>query len=81
MRGRTTIAIAHRLSTLHKADRLVVLEQGRVVEIGQHADLLVAGGRYAQLYQAQMQLGQELGSPEPPRELLPPPPEREGGEA
>jgi ATP-binding cassette subfamily B protein len=81
VRGRTTIAIAHRLSTLHKADRLVVLEQGRVVEIGQHADLLVAGGRYAQLYQAQMQLGQELGSPEPPRELLPPPPEREGGEA
>jgi len=81
VRGRTTIAIAHRLSTLRKADRLVVLEHGRVIEIGQHADLLAAGGRYAQLYQAQMQLGQELGSPEPPRVLPPPQPERDGGEA
>ena len=80
VRGRTTIAIAHRLSTLHKADRLVVLEHGRVVEVGQHADLLAAGGRYAQLYQAQ-KLGQDLGSPEPPRELLPVLPEREGGDA
>ena len=81
VRGRTTIAIAHRLSTLHKADRLVVLEHGRVIEMGQHPDLLAAGGRYAQLYQAQMQRGQELGSPEPPRELPPPAPEREGGDA
>ena len=81
VRGRTTIAIAHRLSTLHKADRLVVLEHGRIVEVGQHADLLAAGGRYAQLYQAQMQLGQELGSPEPPRVLLPALPEREEGDA
>ncbi len=54
-----------------------MLEHSRVVEMGQHTDLLVAGGRYAQLYQAQMQLGQELGSPEPPRELPPPLPERE----
>jgi ATP-binding cassette subfamily B protein len=81
VRGRTTIAIAHRLSTLHKADRLVVLEHGRIVETGQHADLLAAAGRYAQLYQAQMQLGQELGSPEPPRELPPTLSEREGGDA
>ena len=81
VRGRTTIAIAHRLSTLHKADRLVVLEHGRIVEVGQHADLLAAGGRYAQLYQAQMQLGQELGSPEPPRVLLPALAEREEGDA
>ena len=81
VRGRTTIAIAHRLSTLHKADRLVVLEHGHIVEMGQHADLVAAGGRYAQLYQAQMQAGQQLGSPEPPRELPPPLPDREGGDA
>ena len=81
VRGRTTIAIAHRLSTLHKADRLVVLEHGRIVEVGQHPDLLAAGGRYAQLYRAQTQLGKELGSPEPPRVLLPALPEREEGDA
>jgi ATP-binding cassette, subfamily B, bacterial len=80
VRGRTTIAIAHRLSTLHKADRLVVLEHGRIVEVGPHADLLAAGGRYAQLYQAQMQLGQELGSPEPPRVLPPALAAREEGD-
>jgi len=51
-----------------------------VVEMGQHADLLAAGGRYAQLYQAQMQLGQEMGSPAPPRTTPPPLPEREAGE-
>jgi ATP-binding cassette subfamily B protein len=51
--GRTTIAIAHRLSTLHKANRLVVLDQGEIVEIGSHDELMATEGAYYRLYQAQ----------------------------
>ncbi|AMJ62440.1 ABC transporter ATP-binding protein [Bosea sp. PAMC 26642] len=50
MRGRTVIAIAHRLSTLQLMDRLVVMDAGRIVEQGTHADLLAAGGLYADLW-------------------------------
>ena len=53
VKGRTTIAIAHRLSTLHRADRLVVLDRGRVVEEGTHDVLMAAEGAYFNLYQAQ----------------------------
>ena len=53
VQGRTTIAIAHRLSTLHRADRLVVLDRGRVVEEGTHDALMAREGAYFNLYQAQ----------------------------
>jgi subfamily B ATP-binding cassette protein MsbA len=51
--GRTTLIIAHRLSTVRRADRLVVLNHGRIVEMGRHAELLALGGLYARLYQQQ----------------------------
>ena len=52
--GRTTIVIAHRLSTVHQADRIVAMEAGRVVEQGSHKDLLAEGGLYRRLYDLQL---------------------------
>ncbi|HKY89720.1 MAG TPA: ATP-binding cassette domain-containing protein, partial [Nevskiaceae bacterium] len=54
MKGRTTIVIAHRLSTVQRADRIVVLEQGRVVESGPPAELMERGGLYARLASLQL---------------------------
>ncbi len=51
MKNRTTLVIAHRLSTVHHADRIVVMEAGQIIEIGNHTELLRRGGQYARLYQ------------------------------
>jgi len=64
VQGRTTIAIAHRLSTLRQADRLVVMDRGQVVEIGNHDELYARGGAYYRLYEAQARnVDQDIDDP------------------
>lgn len=64
VQGRTTIAIAHRLSTLRKADRLVVLDRGQIVEVGSHDELMLREGAYYRLYQAQLRNPEGDGEPQ-----------------
>ncbi|MBD2896934.1 putative ABC transporter ATP-binding protein [Actinomadura sp. RB99] len=65
MRGRTSLVIAHRLSTVLAADQILVLDHGRLVEQGTHAALLARGGRYAQLCRAQFADHRGIRSPAP----------------
>ncbi len=64
--GRTAIVIAHRLSTVRRADRIYVMDKGQVVEVGNHFELLARGGRYAHLYEMQFKAQEEAPTIKPP---------------
>jgi ATP-binding cassette, subfamily B, bacterial len=65
MRDRTTLVIAHRLATVLRADRIVVLDQGRIVDIGTHADLVARGGLYARLAAMQFEVDNTVADERP----------------
>ena len=60
MRGRTTFVIAHRLSTVHKADLILVMSDGDIAERGTHQELLGAGGQYQEIYELQLRPQEEV---------------------
>jgi ABC-type multidrug transport system fused ATPase/permease subunit len=67
MRGKTTIMIAHSLTTIQQADQILVVDHGRICERGTHASLLQAGGVYARLHTLQLGRGIQAGGLERPR--------------
>ena len=71
--GRTTLVIAHRLSTIQNADQIVVMDRGRVADIGTHAELLARGGLYADLYNLQFRDGKQVSEPGRPTRAAPGP--------
>jgi subfamily B ATP-binding cassette protein MsbA len=72
LRNRSTLIIAHRLSTVLRADRVVVIERGCIIEEGRHAELMAREGVYARLYRGQFRAGSELGAwTAPERSALP----------
>jgi subfamily B ATP-binding cassette protein MsbA len=72
LRGRSTLIIAHRLSTVLRADRVVVIERGRIIEEGRHAELMAREGVYARLYRGQFRAGSDLDAwSSPERSALP----------
>ena len=67
MKGRTTFVIAHRLATIRNADRILVFDQGRVIETGTFDDLVAKGGRFAELARAQFMAGDDKAKVKRPR--------------
>jgi ABC-type multidrug transport system fused ATPase/permease subunit len=65
MKNRTTLVVAHRLSTIVNADRIVVIDDGRIVEEGRHEDLLHSGGLYHRLYMMQFKNGEAVQQNDP----------------
>jgi len=68
LKGRTALVIAHRLSTIRNADKIIALEEGRIVEVGDHHELLERGGLYSQLYRRQLELATTGGDGDTDRE-------------
>jgi ATP-binding cassette, subfamily B, bacterial MsbA len=70
MQGRTSVIIAHRLSTIKIAHRIVVLDQGRIVEMGDHETLMAQNGLYAHLYSLQFRTNEVAGEFKPKVEVM-----------